>query len=380
MKSSGVFKLTNINNTFNKLVNSIDDIDRDLLKTRWKDMTRHVFVNTLENSIDSLKESRVLLKELKSHLGAMDTDAPSLTVTINDFEKTIIVLEKNLKLEKGKSHSGDAIVNITSISEVPELYASLEHKILELLLKTRYVLEDVDLFLRKEQITPFNEKASARNLVEILRKREEEMRELKDNLEKLKKKSFFGYIHEESPADIEKEVHELAKKLEKSLEQMKHNYSSYGDKLESMAHNFALLKEKIRSVEEMFDQFSEKSEELARILKKERDYAKKIVLEADGETGRVRRSYTKELLDMQKEKVKARSDAEVKYKKQIMEIKKDISEKDKMLRDFTEMLSRREHKINELEERNKELRLLLKVGATHAKAKKHFKQKSKRKE
>ncbi|MFH1239624.1 MAG: hypothetical protein V1672_00220 [Candidatus Diapherotrites archaeon] len=372
--------MSNINNTFNKLINSIDDIDKELLKTRWKDMTRNLFVNTLENSVTSLKESQALLKELNSQLSSLDTDAPSLAVILNEFEKTIIVLEKNLKLEKGKTHSGDSVVNITSISEVPELYASLEHKILELLLKTRYVLEDVDLFLRKEQITPVDEKAGAKNLVEILRKRDEEMRELKDNLEKLKKKSFFGYIHEESPADIEKEVHELAKKLEINLEQMKNNYSSYGDRLESMAHNFSLLKEKIKAVEEMFDQFSEKSEELTRILKKERDYAKKIVLEADGETGRVRRSYTQELLGMQKEKVKVREDSELKYRKQIDEIKKDISEKDKMLKEFTDMLSRREHKIDELEERNKELRLLLKAGETHAKAKKTFKQKAKHKE
>lgn len=372
--------MSNINTIFNKLVNSIDDIDKGLLKTRWKDMTRNVFVMTLENSVSSLKESRTLITELNSQLNSMDTDAPSLAVILNNFEKTIVVLEKNLKLERGKTHTGDSVVNITSISEVPELYASLEHKILELLLKTRYVLEDADLFLRKEQIMPVDEKAVAKNLVEILRKREEEMRELKENLDKLKKKSFFGYIHEESPADIEKEVHELAKKLERNLEQMKNNYSSYDDKLENMTHNFSLLKEKIKSFEEMFDQFSEKSEELARILKKERDYAKKIVLEADGETGRIRRSYTKELLDMQKEKVRAREDAELKYKKQIAEIKKDISEKDKMLKEFTEMLSRREHKIDVLEERNKELRLLLRVGETHAKAKKHFRQKSKRKE
>ncbi len=365
--------MSNINTVFNKLVNSIDDIDKDLLKTRWKNMTRHVFVMTLENSISSLKESRVLITELNSQLNSLDTDAPSLAKISHDFEKTIVVLEKNLKLEQRKTHAGDSIVNITSISEVPELYASLEHKILELLLKTRYVLEDADLFLRKEQITPINEKAGTKTLIEILRKREEELRELKENLEKLKKKSFFGYIHDESPADIEKETHELSKKLEKSLEQMKHNYSSYGDKLENMAHNFSLLKEKIRSVEEIFDQFSEKSEELIRILKKERDYAKKIVLEADGETGRLRRSYTKELLDMQKERVKARRDAELKYKTQIAEIKKDISEKNKMLKEFTDMLSRREHKIDVLEERNKELRLLLKVGETHTKAKKHFK-------
>lgn len=373
--------MENLEETFGKLLRSVEETNKELMKGGWKEMSRAVFVNSLENNISSLKESKRLLLDLRFQLSKLDKNAPDLSNVVADFDKTIGILEKNFRMEKNKRETGDATILLTSKQEIPELYASLEQKILTLLLKSRYSLEQLGLFLKKENITPLNERTTADGLIEVLKKREEELNEIKDNFEKLKRKSYFGYLQEENPADIEKELHELSKKLESRLGEMRQTYSLHEERIDKITGDFSNLKEKIKNSEEIFDRFAEKSEELIRILKKERDYAKKVVLETEGETGRVRHAYTKEILGLQEAKIRARQEAEEKYRKTIETLKKDVKEKDSLVKDFREMLSRRERKLEELEAKGKHLRLLLKTKEKHEAIKRHFsRRKSNRKE
>jgi hypothetical protein len=77
---------------------------------------------------------------------------------------------KNLRIE---------LINETEEIDVPELYRELQRKILELCLKARYETEKINKFLIGRRM-PFVKKGdTAKNLIELLSRREEELAELR---------------------------------------------------------------------------------------------------------------------------------------------------------------------------------------------------------
>ena len=131
---------------------------------------------------------------------------------LEELEKLSSILEKNLKFERKKKTKAKT-VNDMGEEETPELYADLEQRILGSLLKARYSLERLTIFLRKQSITPLNDKTTAKQIMQVLGRKENELQDLREKYEDIRKKSYLGYLEEETVADLEQDLGELGRRM-----------------------------------------------------------------------------------------------------------------------------------------------------------------------
>ena len=236
---------------------------------------------------------------------------------------------------------------------MPELYASLQNKILESVLKARYSAEKIKTFLTARK-TPFVQKGStAKNLIGVIQKREDELLELRKKHLDLKRKSFLGTIEERSLAEIEEEMFAKDKALSFAVTEANKSLKQHLAQINYVEGSFAHLKEKVRLVEELHSNYSKKAMELIRELKKERDHARKMALEIEEETMRARNEYTNYLLEKENRISEVKEKTAKKYAEEVISLKRDVSEKRLSLANIIKL-------VEELEKENKSLKERLK--------------------
>jgi hypothetical protein len=186
-----------------------------------------------------------------------------------------------------------------------------------------------------------------------------------------------GLIEESTSVDLETDLAGLEKTIAANNAAFEQHISNAARQVEQMQSSFLAAKEKFSEVKEILDRHSSKNTELLKILKKERDYAKKILLDVENETMQLRNSYTKELLNLQEAKLAAKKEAEEKLGKKIVLLQKELAEKNDLLKRFKGIAEEKMEKEKKSEEQIKQLRLLLKAKEKHDAVKKNFERKAK---
>jgi hypothetical protein len=345
--------------------------------TNWGNLDRIVFVNNLENTILKLEEIHKILLKIKEKTEKQPLqNAPDCSELANDFEKTIAVLKRNLELEQGKNSRAKEI-NILHKDTNPELYASLQHKVLSLILKTMHLNERLSIFSRKQFSLPLPEKSTGKQVMELLEKKEEELQDLREKYSLIRRKSHMGLIEENTSIDLETDISALEKTIAANNSVFEQHISNAARQVEQMQSSFLAAKQRFSDVKEILDRYSSKNTELLKILKKERDYAKKIVLDVENETMQLRNNYTRELLNLQEAKLAAKKEAEEKSRKKIVSLQKELAEKDDLMKRFRAIAEDKMEKEKKNEEQIKQLRLLLKAKEKHDAVKKNFEKKTK---
>lgn len=343
----------------------IDELQQGISRQPWRNASKTVFVNSLEKSIDDLQQLYKAFYETSEEMkGDPKEGRPDLLPFLREMEKTIGVLEKNLGFEKQKKSRVNT-VNDLEKEETPALYADLEQKILGVLLKARYSLERTALFLRKEGMAPITEKSTAKQVMQILERKEDELQDLRGKYEDIRKKSYFGCLEEETTADLEHELVEMGRRMALGADDLGKSIGFYKSQIEYIESNFAELKQKLDSLQEVFSAYSEKASELIKDLKKERDYAKKIVLDVEHETLHLRNTYSRELLGLQESKLAAKMEAEKRFEAEIKKTQKQLAEQTDLTKHFREIAENKLKKEHELEEKVSHLTLLLKTKQKH---------------
>lgn len=338
----------------------------------WRKASRIVFVNALDKSVSELRELQGLFSKAAEGMEKDPKEGkPDLLPFLRELEKLFSILEKNLRFERQKKR-GARTVNVLEKEETPELYADLEQQILGILLKARYSLERVTIFLRKQGLTPLTENSSAKQVMQILERKEDELQTLREKYEGIRKRSYLGYLEEETVADLEHEMTDLGRRMTLSADELGKTIAFHRSQIEYIENSYAELKQKLDSLEEMFSAYNEKSAELIKDLKKERDYAKKVVLDVEHETLQLRNTYTRELLDLQQSRLAAKKEAEKKFQQQLKRMKLQLAEQTDLARHFKKVAEDKLRKEHELEERVKRLTLLLKTKEKHDSVKRHF--------
>jgi len=343
----------------------IDELQQSISRQPWRNASRPVFVNSLEKSLDDLQQLyKVFYETFEEIKGNPKEGRPDLLPFLREMEKTIDVLEKNYKFEKQKKARA-ITVNVLEKEETPALYADLEQKILGMLLKARYSLERMSIFLRKEGLSPLTEKSTAKQVMQILERKEDELQSLREKYEDARKKTYLGYLEEETVADMEHDLTELGRRMALSADDLGKSLGYYKSQIEYIESNFAELKQKLDSLQEAFSAYGEKTSELIRDLKKERDYAKKIVLDVEHETLKLRNTYSKELLGLQESKLAAKQEAEKHFEAELRKLQKQLAEQGDLLGHFRKIAEDKLKKEHELEEKVSHLTLLLKTKEKH---------------
>jgi len=357
----------------------INELQKDVGRHSWKGASRVVFVNALDKSVSGLEDLRKAFAEEIEGLDANPKEGkPDLKPFLAELDSLLAVLEKNLGFEKKRKARSKTVTDLGR-DETPELYAGLEQKVLGILLKARYSLERLTIFLRKQGLSPLDEKSTAKQVMQILERKEDELQDLREKYEGIRKKSYLGYLEEETVADLEHELGELGRRMTLSGGELGKSISFHKSQIEYIENSYAELKQKLDSLQETFFAYSEKSGELIKDLKKERDYAKKVVLDVEHETLQLRNTYTRELLGLQETRLAAKREAEKTFLGEIKKLKKQVSEQADLVKHFKKIAEDKLKKEDELEERVKKLSLLLKAKEKHEAVKRQLRGKKRKK-
>ena len=337
----------------------------------WSRYTRTSFVYNLTHTIHSLEEIAALIEQIMIEFRNEGLNGyPDAKQHTKELNELIVVLKRNQRMEEETvEKQGASVSGLRDGAGASEQYAALEQKVLSVLLKSRYFAERINMFMKKTRSTPAHTYGKTRNILELLEQKENELQKLRGRYEEIKNRSLVGMIGEESAADIEKELNELSAKLSAEDSLLEEGVSSFRKQLEQLGVRQAELSGKTRNIREMQARHSEKTAELVAMLKKERDYAKKIVLDIEHETLQLRNTYSNELLNLEEEKIRAKNDAYEKFKERVGRQDAELNEKKELIRHLREAVEAREHRIRALEMKN--------AGAKNAPEKGYGKKKKK---
>ncbi len=331
-----------------ELIHRVKDFQDYLNSNEWKKYSRKSFVHALDSSIQRLEEIQKIVYGIK---GKMEQDpgmnAPNLEPLARDYASSINVLRRNLVMEQDKKEKEEW--GWQQQIEVPELYGDLSNKILSLLLKTRFILEQVHLHTRSEKLTPLDEKSTASHVMSLLKTREKEFHDLREKHEELKHHAFIGKAGEKSSIDLEHDLNDVAVRLEKSRTELEGEMKSLSEKIDLINDSFADVKEKFDSAEHLMYGYLSKGPELVSLLKREKDFAKKVLLDIEHESLQLRSSYSRELLNLQHSKLKAKEEAKKENEKKMRSLEKEVRERDSLVEDLRKIISHREKRVENLE-------------------------------
>ncbi|MCR4368955.1 MAG: hypothetical protein NUV67_03550, partial [archaeon] len=290
-----------------------------------------------------------------------------------EMNQLITLLKRNRDLEEARitkirERGIEAVVETIA---TPELYADLEQKTLGLLLKSSYLTERIRVLERKKE-PQMATKGAQRNVLDLLEQRENELAALRKKYEQTRKNSFLGLVEKESSIEIEHELNQLARALDSKTSLMKKSFEESLETFSEFKRHMQDTQEKIGSVEELEAQITGKMFELITMLKKERDYVKRVLIDIEQETIQLRNTYSRELLGLQEEKMGIKNSLEEKYDARIRELKQELADKNHLLKKVHESISHKEKKIAELEEHNEKLSLAKKALERHGEIKKQF--------
>ncbi len=362
-----------------QIAGKINELHSNLSRQNWGSASRSSFLASLQKSVDALDDLYFLFSEAIAEIEKEHAvGKPDLQPFLGEMQKLLESLHRNLQMEKEKK-SVAKTVNVLEKEETPELYSDLQQKILAMLLKSRYSLERISVFLRRQGIEIVTDKSTAKQVIEVLQRKEDELQDLRGKYEAIRKKSYMGYFEEDTVADMEHELIELGKKLFLNADDVGKTMNLHRSRLEQAESSYAELLQKLDGMQQAFSLHTQKSGDLVRALKKERDYAKKIVLDIENETLQLRNTYSREMLNLQESKLAAKKEAEQHFSGEIKKLQKQLSEEHDLLQHFKKVAEDKLNKEQALEEKIKQLTMLLKTKEKHEAVKKHYREARKRK-
>jgi len=339
--------MTSLSEKADVVISEINAMHDSVSRTNWAELNRRGFVFELEQSSSRAKSIYLKMDELNREVKLLlERGAPSIDDFLSEAARELTVLESNLVMEKKKKLRQE-LVNQHEPIEVPELYSSLQQKIISLALKMRYNSDKLRNFLISRK-SPFQKSGSvSKNLLEALQKKEDELNELKSKNSELKRKTYFGLVEEKSVAEIESEFHALDKKLSESVLEAKKSLKSHLAQIKYVEGSFAELSRYIEDIESIHLSFLDKSVEVLGELKKESDFAKRMALELEHETMEKRSEYTKEILSLEEKKLAIEEKVSSKYEKELSDLKKRLDEKTTALNSAHKLIERLEKEASE---------------------------------
>lgn len=330
------------------LISEINSLHTTNQKIDWKKINRTGFVFELDRNYSKLNQIYNSFFEINREIKMLlEKNTPNLDDFLEQFKRQLIVLEANLKMEKSKRIRVE-LINENENVDMPELYSSMQTKIIEQLLRCRYSAEKIKTFLINRK-TPFVKKGStAKNLIEILEKKEDEIVDLKKRNIELKRKTFLKSSQEKDLIEIESDLQEKNKKFEISIKEINDSLKTHLAQLKYVEGSFSHLKNKILIMETLYENSTSNTKELIKELRRERDYAKQIALEIEQETINLRSNYTREMLNIEDEKNKIKEKITKKYVDEIKQLKKELNEKSLSLANIIKLVEEQEKEIKKL--------------------------------
>ncbi len=345
----------------------------------WANYSRPAFVNNLATIIPMMEELYSIFQMARTEAEKNpETQKAELGTHIKEMNLLITVLKRNMHMEEERlgKLKAEGINAIAETVTVPDLYSDLEQKTLSMLLRSTYASERLRVFDRKRE-PALQARGAQKSILELLEKKETELEDLRGKYEETRRNTFLGLAEKESSIEIENLLNEITRKLEAKTGLLIKQFEGAMENMALAQRKLSELEERLLGVEELESQATGKTFELMTMLKKERDYAKKMLIEIEHETIQLRNTYSKELLGLNEEKISLKNSLEERFSAEIGAMRKELAEKSKTIGHLQEMLGSREKKLEQIEEHNHKLRLSNAALQKHDMVKRHFLGKSK---
>lgn len=334
-----------------KIIDNVDKLQEKLNAKQWKDHSRASFIYSSINTIHSLEQIKGLLNEAAVVFEKEGKSLAGLDTHMREIDSIIQVLERNREIEqnmaKKTASSGIGLIadNITNT----ENYSTLEQKVLAVLLKTRFLVERLSILERRETTPEYTAAKGAKKILELLDEKEKEIQSLRGKYEEIRKHSYLARVEENTSSDLEKDINLLSRRLGEEQKLLQVSLESHRRAMEQLEQTHSLILEKHRALEELEMQLGAKMIDLSTTLKKERDYAKRIVLDIENETLKLRNAYSRQILSLEEEKTNAHTQAQEDFRKKISFLSKQLAEKQELVESLKEMISAKDKYIQKIE-------------------------------
>ncbi|MBI4043553.1 MAG: hypothetical protein HY393_01950 [Candidatus Diapherotrites archaeon] len=292
-------------------------------KMPWNKRSRTALIQHLKENISELENVRVLLRELDSSLKTNPhVDATLIASHEGEAEQVMQVLKRNLAFEHQKLEQG---FDPREKVDVPQLYEELEQRILGLALNIHTSIERVQVQLRRQGLN-VSPGSKDHHFIKLLKSKEDELHHARKELEEWKRKSFFGRIAEPKSNDLEQELMDLERKLTGEKHAFETAIKGYRRQVEAFAQDYGVMEQAFKKMESLIETHSVKELDLLAELKKERDYAKKMLLEMQNELALLRNTYSKELIELEQNKLQARLEEREKWESRLIQLKRELQD------------------------------------------------------
>ncbi len=324
-----------------ELIEAIDSTLKRIQLKDWREFTPKGFHLNIIKTIEEIEEIEVVLEKLNTWMKAKGySDSIGLEKQLNSIKTLKKYLEKQSELEEKKSKKlTEHYLKEVLTENQKELYSSIENKVLNELLKLRYLSERINLHLKRRN-TPLKFESTGKQILLLLEQKEKELQELQEKYNELKlnKKTFM--IQEKNTGDIEKELNELIITTEKKTSELKEKTIENLKKINEIKTSLEIIEKQTNTLDELNSRMHLKAMELITELKKERDYSRKITIETEHETMKLRNTYSNQLLELEKEKFNAKKEAEKEFEKENKKLLKELKEKKELIKRLEKIIDK----------------------------------------
>ncbi len=336
-----------------KLLEELDVLRQQVRQRPWRELNREAFIYTLRRTIEGMESMVAQLEAIhSSYKENPQPGQPDVEENLKELHATLGLFKRNLKLEESKPLIGERHLKESESHEAPELYASLEDKAVTVLTHTAFLCERLNLHTRRQAESPSGSlRGAPRNVLNLLEQKEDELQAMRNKYEELRNKTFFGAMAEENAAGLEREISDLNARLHAEKAVLERELEDFNHTINSLLDKQLEFDRRMQAMADLYAEHARKASELNALVKRERDLAKKVLLDSEQDMAHLRSTYSKELLRMDEAKQLARKDGREEAQQELERLKHALKEKEGLLVDYRKMLSEREKALGRLKEK-----------------------------
>lgn len=315
----------------------------------WEQANRAQLVERLKQWQSHTRQSKELLTLLQlEQLKHPEMKNINLREAETYLTKTDEVLSRNLSFEKDKTNRK---IDLTEKVTTPALGAELEARMHRQWLSLHRAHEQLAMALRNIMGNNVNAKAIEGELFNLVRTKEDEIQNLKQERDTLKREKYFSPTEKYSLTEMENDLQELLQRFAIEKHGLYDHLNEGKKKLDEYAAHHMHLDNKAKKMEQMVHELQKKHISITTVLKKERDFARKLAMDLESESAAIRAMYSKELLTLDEKKHVLKQEIEEKHRQKISMLEKKVSQQEQIIQELEAIAREKEREVARLAEK-----------------------------
>lgn len=333
----------------------LDQLHNELSKFKslpfvpWEQANRAQLVERLKQWQDHTRQTKELLTLLQlEQLKHPEMKNINLREAETFIQKTDEVLSRNLSFEKDKTNRK---IDLTEKVTTPALGAELEARMHRQWLSLHRAHEQLSIAMRNVLGNNVNAKAIEGELFNLVKTKEDEIQNLKHERDTLKREKYFSPTEKYSLTEMENDLQELLQRFAIEKHGLYDHLEQGKKKLDEYATHHMHLDNKAKKMEQMVHELQKKHISIATVLKKERDFARKLALDLESESAAIRAMYSKELLTLEEKKHAIKQEIEEKHQHKLSTLEKKVTQQEHIIRELEAIAREKEREVARLAEK-----------------------------